>query len=446
MVAPFYRAFEDRHRGSRELILERLKVYLPFLEPLKALEADPVVLDLGCGRGEWLEMVTDAGFTATGVDLDEGMLEGCRVRGLPAERDDAVGALKKRADDSLSVISAFHLVEHIPFTALQELIAESLRVLKPGGLLILETPNAENLFVGSNGFYMDPTHEKPIPHLLLSFLTEFTGFDRTKLLRLQEQSELHDQNKTIDLITALGSASPDYAIVAQKNAPESVAALFDEPFARIFGITPGELAARYDQRIDTRFENLEVKMDGVSALTENFLQRLTELNTELSSVRDQNSALAHQNGALLTRNDSLEATVQALQARLSQAEANHSAADSALNAVVHSASWKITYPLRKVSSLVRGGKPTSQTTSFKRSLALRAINFVAARPRLKRVAVIAANRLPRSLKAKLSAIAIISGAPVSASNGPVSGTPLLSMREADIYLELKHALERKESK
>jgi O-antigen chain-terminating methyltransferase len=300
---------------------------------------------------------------------------------------------------------------------------------------------------------MDPTHEKPIPHLLLSFLTEFTGFDRTKLLRLQEQCELHDQSQTIDLITALGSASPDYAIVAQKNAPESVAALFDEPFARIFGITPGELAARYDQRIDTRFENLEVKMDGVSALTEKFLQSLAELNSELSAVRDQNGSLEHrngtleqQNGALLVRNESLEAAMHALQARLSQAESNHSAADSALNAVVHSASWKITYPLRKVSSLVRGGKSSSQTGSFKRSLALRAINFVAARPRLKRVAVIAANRLPRSLKAKLSAIAIISGAPVSASNGPVSGTPLLSMREADIYLELKHALERKESK
>lgn len=489
MVAPFYRAFEDRHRGSRELILERLKVYLPFLEPLKQLEATPAVLDLGCGRGEWLETVIGAGFAATGVDLDEGMLEGCRAHGLPAERDDAVGALKKRADDSVSVISAFHLVEHIPFTALQELITEALRVLKPGGLLILETPNAENLFVGSNGFYMDPTHERPIPHLLLSFLTEFSGFDRSKLLRLQEQSHLHDPCQTIDLITALGSSSPDYAIVAQKNASESVAAYFDEPFAQTFGITPGELAARYDQSIDTRFQSLEAKMneassltdqkmdeissvtqqklDDVSLATDKFLESLAQISNELSAARYQNGSLEHQNGVLLSRNDileqqsttlndennllasakaELEATVQALQSQLSHAEFNHSTAAHTLNSVLRSTSWRITHPLRKVSSVVRGGKPTQQGESLKRKVALRAIKFISARPHLKRAALIGLRLFPASVKTRLWAISVVSGQPASSTQAAPAGSPLLSTREADIYQKLKQALERKESK
>ena len=90
MVAPFYRAFEDIHRGSRELILDRLAVYLPFLEPLKVLEANPAAIDLGCGRGEWLELIISAGFSALGVDLDEGMLDGCRAHGLPAEHNDCL--------------------------------------------------------------------------------------------------------------------------------------------------------------------------------------------------------------------------------------------------------------------------------------------------------------------------------------------------------------------
>ncbi|MGE9641913.1 class I SAM-dependent methyltransferase, partial [Escherichia coli] len=78
------------------------------------------------------------------------------------------------------------MVEHIGFANVQLLIEESFRVLKPGGLLILETPNPENIVVASSSFYLDPTHTQPIPNQLLAFLTEYTGFNRTKILRLQE--------------------------------------------------------------------------------------------------------------------------------------------------------------------------------------------------------------------------------------------------------------------
>ena len=73
----FYRAFEDRHRGSRELIKSRLNVYKQFIEPLLAIEKNPFAIDLGCGRGEWLEVLGEIGVTAIGVDLDKGMLAAC---------------------------------------------------------------------------------------------------------------------------------------------------------------------------------------------------------------------------------------------------------------------------------------------------------------------------------------------------------------------------------
>lgn len=488
MVARFYRAFEDRHRGSRELILERLQAYMPFLEPFLKLENGPVAIDLGCGRGEWLEMVIGAGFAARGVDLDEGMLEGCRSRGLPADLGDAVGALKARAAESVSVISAFHLVEHIPFPALQELVSEAVRVLKPGGLLILETPNAENLFVGSNGFYMDPTHERPIPHLLLSFLTEFSGFERSKLLRLQEEARLHDPATPVDLITALGSSSPDYAIVAQKKAADSVMSLFDEPFAQIFGITPGELAARYDHSIETRFQAVGAQVAELTSTSEKFLETIAEITAELGDTKYKNGYLEYHNGLLTSRNEALEqqnfalveehltvsdenkkliaehadleAVIQDLRSMVQnlqdgthdlQAQLDGIALDrhnmaANLNAVVQSTSWRITQPLRKLSSLVSRNKPVTRKASKKRALALKAINFVSARPFLKRHARTGIKFLPASLRAKLWALSVHSVAPVATGQATPANSSSLSLREAEIYMELKQAFERKESK
>ncbi|MFB8831468.1 class I SAM-dependent methyltransferase [Azotobacter sp. CWF10] len=231
MMEPFYRAFEERLRGSRELIKERQAVYLSFIEPLKALYSSCPALDLGCGRGEWLEILLENGFEARGVDLDQGMLEVCSTLNLPAEQGEALDTLKRLADESQVLISGLHIAEHMSFECLQQLVAEALRVLKPAGLLILESPNAENLVVGTNNFYFDPTHERPVPHLLLSFLTEHTGFARFKLLRLQEPAAL-EKAERIALMNVLAGVSPDYAIVAQKAAPAEQMALLIRPSRR----------------------------------------------------------------------------------------------------------------------------------------------------------------------------------------------------------------------
>ncbi|MBA1275236.1 class I SAM-dependent methyltransferase [Stutzerimonas azotifigens] len=285
MSAHFYRAFEDRYRGTRALIKERQQVYVPFIASFNHLYPDAPALDLGCGRGEWLEVLLENGFAAKGVDLDDGMLAACHALGLPAQEGDALAALQALPDGSQALVSGFHIAEHIPFEMLQKLVQEALRVLMPAGLLILETPNAENLVVGSNNFYLDPTHERPIPHLLLSFLTEHLGFARSKLLRLQEDPRLAD-SEDIRLMDVLSGPSPDYAIVAQKSAPDEVLVLFDPFFEREYGVALEHIAQRYDDNLRAEFGSLVERIDGAS-------QRQALLDNELQAIHARTDELLH---------------------------------------------------------------------------------------------------------------------------------------------------------
>lgn len=171
---PFYLAFEDRFRGSREVILERCREYLPLLAPLRE-RTSPVALDLGCGRGEWLQTLASAGFEARGIDMGGAMVASCTEAGLDVRKLSAHDALRALPDASLDLVSAFHLIEHLSWNELYTLVSEILRTLKPGGMLLLETPNAQNLLVASQTFYKDPTHRNPVHPDTLKFLMEYHG-------------------------------------------------------------------------------------------------------------------------------------------------------------------------------------------------------------------------------------------------------------------------------
>ncbi|MGR8997594.1 MAG: methyltransferase domain-containing protein [Gammaproteobacteria bacterium] len=316
---PFYRAFEERHRGSRESIESRLEVYLPFVEPLKTLFEEPEILDLGCGRGEWLELLQNNGFQAKGIDLDDGMLLACRELNLDVCQADVLDYLQGLAEDSLSVVSAFHVVEHLPFEAQRQLVNEAYRVLKPGGLLILETPNSENLAVGTSDFYLDPTHQRPVPAKLLSFVVEYAGFARFKTLYLQEPPDLVTAKRT-SLINVLYGVSPDYAIVAQKKSTTKIFSIFDEPFDRAYGMRLDILADRYDQQVEIRAAKIEAR----AAQAEN-----RAMQTEARAIQAENRA------------------TQA-EARAIQAEARSIEAQMVIQQMVLSSSWRITSPLRYI--------------------------------------------------------------------------------------------------
>ena len=252
-TSDFYRAFEERYRGSRELIMSRLVQYEPFVKPLLTIYPDAEALDLGCGRGEWLQLVSEWGFRAVGVDQDLGMLQACEERHLPAKQEDILAHLQSCADESVAVVTAFHVAEHLPFPRLQELVAHALRVLRPGGLLILETPNPENLMVGACNFYLDPTHQRPIPPLLLDFLVEYSGFRRSKVLRLQERQGMAVRDD-IGLLEVLGGVSPDYAVVGQKGSHKEVLNSFNIIFERDFGVSTETLARKFDVRVNSYYK------------------------------------------------------------------------------------------------------------------------------------------------------------------------------------------------
>ena len=184
-IAAVFAEFEDTFRGPRELVKERQEVYVPRLLEAHAGTGSAPVLDLGCGRGEWLELLADRHLVASGVDANPGMVERCRALGIQATLGDALTHLRSLPDRSLGAVTSFHMVEHLPFEAVIALLDEALRVLRTGGLLILETPNPQNVLVGSYTFWIDPTHCKPIPSETLRFFVEARGFCGAEVWNLQ---------------------------------------------------------------------------------------------------------------------------------------------------------------------------------------------------------------------------------------------------------------------
>ncbi len=184
-----YVAFEDRFRGSREDIRERQRVYLPDIQKVYRPDVEHPLLDLGCGRGEWLQLLRENGYQALGVDLNRVMVQECHDLGLQVQEMDALSFLRQCSSGSVSAVTGFHIIEHLPQDQIVYLLDEALRVLCPGGLLLFETPNPENILVGACYFYTDLSHKKPIVPATLAFLAEYRGFRNIKIKRLHKYSE-----------------------------------------------------------------------------------------------------------------------------------------------------------------------------------------------------------------------------------------------------------------
>jgi len=469
MSKNFYRTFEDKFRGSHGDIKSRYQVYLPFVLPLRNYDIPALALDLGCGRGEWLELVAENGFIAEGVDLDDEMLSSCRELGLKVHTGDALAFLRDMPDSSYAVITGFHVVEHIPFAALQELVHESLRVLRPGGLLILETPNPENLVVGSCSFYLDPTHQRPIPPQLLAFLPEFAGFRRSKILRLQESPELIE-GSVVSLINVLNGVSPDYAVVAQKEGPEEFFDLLDLSFNAEYGLTLETLASKYFNQVESRVLQVREEMQRSSELAMQAEANATQVGAREAEVRDQtqlfltllqqaqglaNQAETRANQAE-TREDRLEAHLADLKAQLAQtqeelhqvhqANGYHWQLTKALQdqiaAIRASLSWRVTAPLRWLGVHAQSLVPSTISIRSRRLLQ-QATRYINRHPRINRVASMALYRLP-SLERWLMSIVLVPVVETSNSqpNLPMEGTDLayLRPRARQIFTDLKAAI------
>nr|WP_314996579.1 glycosyltransferase [uncultured Campylobacter sp.] len=294
----FYKSFEDKFRGHRSEIKKRLLAYKPFLQILKQNNENPAAVDLGCGRGEWLEILKQNGFTARGCDVSEEMLKECEKNALEAKKQGAIEFLSELEDSSLALVSAFQLVEHLEFSELCELIKQARRVLKDGGILILETPNPENLRVATLNFYLDATHVKPIPPMLLEYLCEFEGFNNTFMMRLNSNLSFSEdlENQNVTLRDVLSSVGLDYAVLGLKNGDEKTKEAFLN--AAKSGYSFEELADRFDvSTFENKTQMLELKNDVWKGSLET-KEALWKSSLELMESKNQIANLQNENARL----------------------------------------------------------------------------------------------------------------------------------------------------
>ena len=213
-----YVAFEDQFRATREQIKDRLRVYLPILSQVNTGADRQAILDLGCGRGEWLELLQEEGLRGTGVDINRLFVQECQGRGFEVLEEDALVHLRKLPDCSVGAVTAFYVAEHLPFQYLTRLIEEIARVLQSGGLALFETPNPANIFVGSCSFYLDPTNQRPLPSQLLSHLVELRGLCRVEVRNLQPPPPTFppSEGNLAERLNQYFSAPHAYAVIGWK--------------------------------------------------------------------------------------------------------------------------------------------------------------------------------------------------------------------------------------
>lgn len=251
MTDDFYVFFESLNYSSEEQVRDDRMIYMPYVRPILPFVELPLAIDYGCGRGEWLEMLRDFGFRVKGVDLDQGMLKLAQQKGLDVERGDGSAYLQTIPDKSVSVLTAFHVLEHLPFEKILDFFLQSKRVLIPGGVLIVETPNPENLHVVTSNFFLDPTHIRPIPILQMVSLARYCCYEKYSVIRTKEHKDLYNKDD-VTFRDLFYGVSKDYGLVAQKpGGPEGLIEAIDHPLRYETGISIDEMIKRLDLRLET---------------------------------------------------------------------------------------------------------------------------------------------------------------------------------------------------
>jgi O-antigen chain-terminating methyltransferase len=202
-------AFAERFRGSREYVQQRQRIYVPRFEGCRA------VLDLGCGRGEFLELMREAGIPARGIDEVAEAVALCRSRGLEAEQAEIFSHLAGLPDASLDGIFCAQVIEHLAPERVLELVRLAAAKLQRGGLLLVETPNPESLAIFTTHFYLDPTHRRPVPPALTVFYLEEAGFGGSEVQRFAPEA-LPGLSDLPESFRQAFFAGLDYAVFARK--------------------------------------------------------------------------------------------------------------------------------------------------------------------------------------------------------------------------------------
>ena len=216
-----YTAFEDRFRGSPAELEELQRSYLPFFGDPSVLRQ---IVDIGCGRGEMLKLLEEAGFKALGIDTDLGMLELCRTKGLDVVEADALLWLQSVEPDSIDGIFSAQVIEHLPTGAIVGLVPAAFRALRPGAFMVLETIDPRSVFALCNWFYADLSHVRPVYPPTLAFLCESAGFASVEIvgrsphnaMTLADDLPDDPQGTAARLLLETVFGTQDYALIARK--------------------------------------------------------------------------------------------------------------------------------------------------------------------------------------------------------------------------------------
>ena len=214
--AGVYALFEERFRGSPEQIAAAQRFYLALLKDLPG-----PVLDVGCGRGEFLRLLKSAGIASSGIESNPISAKACRDAGLEVETGDALEALARRPAGRLGAVVAFQVVEHWRPEEIFRFLQEARRTTAAGGVVIAETINSDSLSA-MRAFYLDPTHVRPVPPEALRFLAEAAGLTDVRIeLRspLPASERLEETSENDKRLNALLFGPQDYALIGRVPGP-----------------------------------------------------------------------------------------------------------------------------------------------------------------------------------------------------------------------------------
>lgn len=436
----FYRALEDRFRGSREVIKRRQSVYMPLMEVLATRIRDKKMLDVGCGRAEWLELLAERDIVAEGLDLNEDFVKAGVALGLSVFKADAMTHLKAQPDGAYAFISAFHVVEHLGFNNLLAFLKEAHRVVDDGGAILLETPNPANLTVGACNFYLDPTHERPIPSVLLGFAAEYSGFERVVVVPVNRDELQNDLqfmpgelmgatviNKVVSVLDRNLMQAPDYAVIAFKKQDADLIRTAES----LVSTSPLSISRNEEEDVNALIKRV------LEAENEAMLWRTKASRAEDIAHRTEESLRRSEESSHEMRTSMVDA-----QTRAAIAEDIAHRAQQQLHMLTTSTTWRMTAPVRTgVESLKTIGFSRRGLKRIARPVLRHGAAYVRARPVLKRRIVNLLGRYP-SLRARLIQIVGVDaamGIDVNTAARPIESIDELTARARTVYSDLLQA-------
>ena len=282
----FYLAFENEFRGSSLDVQEKLAFYDDLLQEVSTRFIHCSLLDIGCGRGEWLLKCKGLGINSVGIDSNDSMFNICRDKGLNIKYGEAIDILKTIENNSFHIISSFHFIEHISFNMFLEILEECKRILIPGGVLIFETPSIDNILVSAKDFYLDPTHVTHMHPETIIFALKYFKFTESKYFLINKPSYQKYGSDSINSV--INGAGLDVSIIASYNINNETLSIFDQSLNWINKLNVSkntfEISNQYDSLINEKLLKLYSAIDQLSSKIENLSSKIKLLDKQIEPL------------------------------------------------------------------------------------------------------------------------------------------------------------------